>query len=209
MQIADWISTGGWTDQPDCVHPVFRKLAIQLNDSLPDGERQKLLDLIPRLLNTNTGGKMLSVRLAIFSARRVLGIYENKYPDDNRPRLAIEAAEAWCADPSAAAAYAAYDAASVSAAAAAAAYDAAAYAAYDAASVSAAAAAAAYDAAAYAAYDAASASDAYAADAYARWNLLIDLLDEYDRLTRRNKVPAVDFCPVTEMLNKAKEMAHA
>jgi len=66
------------------------------------------------------------VRYAIFAAEQVIGIFEAKYPDDDRPRKAIEAAKKYLEDPSeenrksAAAAYAAYaDAA-----------DAAAYAAY-------------------------------------------------------------------------------
>ena len=98
-------------------------------------------------------------------AERVLHIYESKYPNDDRPRKAIEAARSGTAYDAAAyaaayAARAAYDAAS-----AAAAYDAdaayAARAAYDAAS---AAADATY--AAYAAYAAADAADAvYVADA--------------------------------------------
>jgi hypothetical protein len=94
-----------------------------------------------------------SVSVAIYAAELVLPIYEKQYPDDKRPRLAIEAAKAWLKDPSEenrqAAAYAAYASyASYAAAASAAAY---------------AASAAAYAAssAAYDAYDASAA--AYAA----------------------------------------------
>ena len=39
--------------------------------------------------------KELSVAFSIFCAKRVLPIFEKKYPLDNRPRKAIEAAEAW------------------------------------------------------------------------------------------------------------------
>jgi hypothetical protein len=94
------------------------------------------------------------VRYAIFAALEVIGIYEKKYPDDTRPRKAIEAAKAWLDDPNdktkadaaADAAYAAaVDAAYASAADAAYAAAAAAHAAH-------AAAATAYAAAAYAAY---------------------------------------------------------
>jgi hypothetical protein len=92
-------------------------------------------------------------------AERVLHIYENKYPTDDRPRKAIEAARSGDA---AAAAYAAADAAY---AAAYAAY-AAAYAA-DAAADAAYAAAYAADAAANAAYAANAANAANAAAAYA------------------------------------------
>ena len=58
---------------------------------------------------------------AVFAAKKVIDIFEKKYPNDKRPRLAIEAAEACIIDDSeenkknaraaAAAAYDAYDAA--------------------------------------------------------------------------------------------------
>ena len=40
-----------------------------------------------------------SVALAIYAAELVIGNYEKEYPDDKRPRLAIEAAKAWLNDP--------------------------------------------------------------------------------------------------------------
>ena len=92
------------------------------------------------------------VSLACECAEHVLHVYESKYPNDDRPRKAIEAARAWANDPSEAKkklADAAYDAASDAA------YDAYAYAAY----------AAAYAAAT--ASDAAYASSASASDAAA------------------------------------------
>jgi hypothetical protein len=66
---------------------------------MADSERQKLLDLAPRLMGTNSHDKKLSVQLAIFCARKVLHLWENKHPDDDRPRKSIEAAEAWIEDP--------------------------------------------------------------------------------------------------------------
>jgi len=102
------------------------------------------------------------VKYAVFAAEQVIEIYEKKYPEDDRPRKAIEAAKAYLKKPCAstkkkAAAYA--DAADAAAAAADAAADAAYAAAY-------AADAAAYAyAAAYAAYAYADAADAAAADA--------------------------------------------
>ena len=124
--------------------------------------------LIVRLMN-----KKQKVQYAIFAAEQVIHIYEKKYPNDDRPRKAIEAAKNYLNNPSKktkAAAAAAYAAAYAAAAYAAAAYAAAAaaYAADAAASAAdAAASAAAYAAdadAAYAAADAAAAA-AYAADA--------------------------------------------
>ena len=120
--------------------------------------------------------KTQNVKYAVFAAEQVIGIYEAKYPDDNSPRKAIEAAKAYLNNPTADAAYAAYaaDAAYAAARAAYAAYaaadaadaaDAAADAAYAAARAADAAANAAANAAEYAAYAAAraAANAAYAA----------------------------------------------
>ena len=94
--------------------------------------------------------KLDSVALAIFAAELVIGIFEKKYPEDKRPRKAIEAAKKYLENPTQvnaaaahAAAYAAYDAT---------------YAAYDAYDATYAAYAAAH--AAHAAYDAAHAAHA-------------------------------------------------
>jgi hypothetical protein len=93
------------------------------------------------------------IHYAIFAAEQVIDIFEKKYPNDNRPRKAIEAAKNYLKDPSAANKKVAYAAAAAAAYAAAYATNAAAYAA---------------DAAAYAAYAAdAAAAYAAAADAYA------------------------------------------
>ena len=70
-----------------------------------------------------------SVELAIYAAELVLDIYEKKYPEDKRPRQAIEAAKNWLKHPTAHAAHAAHSAADAADAAAHAAARAAAYAA--------------------------------------------------------------------------------
>jgi len=69
------------------------------------------------------------IMYAIFAAEQVINIYEKKYPTDDRPRKAIEAAKEYLRLKTAAAAAAAYAAAHVAAAAAYATH-AAAYAAY-------------------------------------------------------------------------------
>jgi len=110
--------------------------------------------LLVRMMNKNQ-----CVMYALYSAKQVLHIYEEKYPDDKRPRLAIETAKDYLKNPC--------DETKDAADAAAYAADAAAYAASDAAYAAYAAAAAA-DAAAYAAANAAYAADdaaAYSADA--------------------------------------------
>ena len=105
------------------------------------------------------------VSYAVFAAKQVIDIYEKKYPNDKRPRVAIKAAKKCIKNPTK------KNKAAADAAAAAAAYAAASYAAY--AASYAAYAAASYSAASYAAYAAAYAADAadaaddaaYAADA--------------------------------------------
>ena len=87
--------------------------------------------------------KKQAVMIAVFAAECVLDIFEKKYPDDKRPRKAIDTAKEWIENPciktkdATAAAYAAYatyataaDAAAAASAAAAAAYAAYATAAY-------------------------------------------------------------------------------
>ena len=122
------------------------------------------------------------VSYTVFAAESVLDIYEEKYPNDKRPRQAIEAAKKCIKNPSKenkktayAAAYAAARAADAAADAAASAADAAAYAAdaaYAAAYAAARVASAAAYAAADAAADAAASAAAYAADAAIKLKIL-------------------------------------
>ena len=100
--------------------------------------------------------RLQKVEYAVYAARQVLHLYEEKYLTDNRPRMAIEATEAYMRNPckktrqnavyAADAAYSAYNAAGAAAGAAAA------YSAYN---------------AVYSVYAADAAYSAYAAAAYA------------------------------------------
>ena len=58
------------------------------------GALDDALWLAPRVLT-----KEDAVRYAVFAAREVLPIFEDKNPHYNRPRAAIESAEAWLANP--------------------------------------------------------------------------------------------------------------
>ena len=122
--------------------------------------KQEKLDwtnwLICRLFPT----QKMKAQYAIFAARQVLDIFETQYPDDKRPRLAIEAAEAYLKVPTKKNKSAACAAASEAYSAAGAAYNAAR------------AASAAYSAAraAYNAASAASAADNAARAAGAAYN---------------------------------------
>ncbi len=125
-----------------------------------DAQDDKIAFTSARLVSqVGTLTQPIAVQWAAECAKRVLKHYEDKYPDDKRPREAIDAAIRWAKDPTQAnrdAAYAAADAAAHAA------YAAAADAAYAAAYAAAAAADAAYAAAhaAYAAYAAAAAAHA-------------------------------------------------
>ena len=56
---------------------------------------------------------LVKVAFAVLCAEAVIKIYEDKYPNDNRPRKAIDAAKAYLKNPSAHAAHAAYAAADI------------------------------------------------------------------------------------------------
>ena len=154
--------TKEWLKEKSACKEVF-EWWMKNKESNPEKLALKLLDADyfdwASWMLTECFDKTQNIKYAIFAAEQVIGIYEAKYPDDNRPRKAIEAAKVYLSNPTTdAAAYAAANAAYAAAYAAAdAAADAAAYAAYAAAN----AAYAAADAAAYAAADAADA--AYAA----------------------------------------------
>ena len=47
------------------------------------------------LYERNTPDKMTCVKIAVYAARLVLPIWQEKYPEDLRPQRAIEAAEKW------------------------------------------------------------------------------------------------------------------
>jgi hypothetical protein len=146
------------------------------------------------------------IEIAVFSAEQVLGEYESRYPNDKRPRDAINAAKAVLKDDTEenrraanAAANDAVDAARTAAHAADAAYAAADAADYAAAAASYAAAyaaaAAAANAAAYAAYAAHAAYAAYANNAAAMRARIIDeavrILD--GSLTSKSKLSLPDW----------------
>jgi hypothetical protein len=126
-----------------------QKDSLTILNQLIDDKKYNWADwMITRIMH-----KHEYVAYAIFAAEQVIHIYEKKYPNDDKPRKAIEAAKRYLKNPTIKNKDAAY-AASASAYAA----SASAYAAY-----AASASAYAASASAYAAYAAASAASAYAA----------------------------------------------
>jgi len=128
-----------------------KKLKYCIKKSLKDNHFAWCNWLVVRLMTNKQ-----NIQYAIFAAEQVISIFEEKYPEDNRPRKAIEAAKNYLNKPNketASAAYAAYAASAANAASAAYAAASAAYAASAAAYVSYASSAAyAASAAAYVSY---------------------------------------------------------
>jgi hypothetical protein len=225
MQIVDWVSRNEWTDAPPCVHPVIRGLAIEVNDRLDDESRQRLLDLVPRMIDTARDGDVaLTRRLLGYLARRSYPLYSawaesSGYDDKGAVLACIEAAEKGEAAGAAQAAWAAQAAQAAWAAQAAQAAGAAqatwAAGAAQAAWAAEAARAARAAEAAWAAEAARAARAAGAAEAAeaarAAWaaraaeaapdylGLLVGLLDRYDELVSR-EVSRVDLAPVCAVL---------
>lgn len=105
MQVVDWIHSGGWTDNPECVHPVFRNMSIVANDYLTDRNRQRLLDLVPRLMGTATSryegpltlpAYIFLVRLSVAAAKPTLIYHWRTTPHDVTFQAAVRAVETWC-----------------------------------------------------------------------------------------------------------------
>jgi hypothetical protein len=119
--IAWYVGEQKWTDAPKCVCPIIRSLGIWANDVLAsDADRERVLGPIMfSLIGTADPDLLLPrhVRVARFACEKARNVLHLVPDGEDRPRLAIEAAERWCDDPSetnaasvGAAAYIAYDA---------------------------------------------------------------------------------------------------
>jgi hypothetical protein len=53
MEMVSALAGERWTDHPATAEPGLTKLMIRTNDMLPDRARQEMLELVPRLLDTN------------------------------------------------------------------------------------------------------------------------------------------------------------
>jgi hypothetical protein len=69
-------------------------------DDIVDKEDDKFVCRKMRVIKTYKFTKKMAVELAIFSAKLCLKNFEKKYPRDNRPREAIQAAENYLKNPS-------------------------------------------------------------------------------------------------------------
>jgi hypothetical protein len=50
MEFASFLAGERWSDHPSCTHPLLAQLARLVNDQLSDGDRQRLVPLIPAVV---------------------------------------------------------------------------------------------------------------------------------------------------------------
>ena len=83
---------------PDALHYVQGEVLarVEYKGTVVTGSDKVTCEYM-RVVTTWPWTKRMSVQLATFAARHVLPIWERQYPDDPRPRTAIEAAESWLA----------------------------------------------------------------------------------------------------------------
>lgn len=98
LQVIDWVDRMEWSDNPRCVNQMFHGITIAVNDGLADDKRQGLLDLAPRLMGTASMDSVVAVRLAVVASKQVLPVLPRFYPSHGKTvrqvaRDAIEAVE--------------------------------------------------------------------------------------------------------------------
>lgn len=99
MEMVAYLAGEPHSDHPACTNPVLAGLARNVNDYSDDAVRQRLAPLLPSLIGTNDGDRVVGVRLGVWCALEVVDLLE----DEALLGLvldAIYAAEAWCDDPS-------------------------------------------------------------------------------------------------------------
>jgi hypothetical protein len=83
MQVISWIAhNGAWSDTPLCVLPCLRDIAIEVNDAASDEERQRLLDLAPRLINTQIADPARRAQVGLALSERYLSLSNELWDDD-------------------------------------------------------------------------------------------------------------------------------
>ena len=65
MEAVAWVSGERHTDHPPCACPVLTNLGIEINDSLNDTDRQRLIPAIPALVGSNSGSRRTYFKRAV------------------------------------------------------------------------------------------------------------------------------------------------
>lgn len=74
MEMASFLAGERWSDHPRCTHPVLATMARCTNDSLDDGWRQQLTDLIPDVVGLNPDDPRVGSTLMLLAATAALPI---------------------------------------------------------------------------------------------------------------------------------------
>ena len=95
MEFASYLAGERWSDHPACTHPLLGQLARQVNDNLSDGDRQKLVPLIPSVVG-RLGDEHTWITLPVAVASSVI----LEVPEQTQRALAagLLSAERLCAE---------------------------------------------------------------------------------------------------------------
>lgn len=71
MELASVLAGERWSDHPRCTHPLLAALAREVNDVTSDGDRQRLVGLVPSVVG-RTGDEQTWLRVAVAVAASVI-----------------------------------------------------------------------------------------------------------------------------------------
>ena len=74
MEAVAFVAGEEWSDSPACTDPVLATFGRNLNDSMPDDQRQKLLTYIPKLIGTRST-RSLEIKRGYFFADAAVRIF--------------------------------------------------------------------------------------------------------------------------------------
>ena len=91
-------------DHPECACPALTSFGIALNDNFTDEDRRLLMPLAWATAGTRSEEhrverQRIIAKALVDAARIVLPIFEARHPLDKRPRAALDAADAYLANP--------------------------------------------------------------------------------------------------------------
>jgi len=70
MELASVLAGERWSDHPSCTHPLLAALAREVNDLTSDGDRQRLVGLVPSVVG-RSGDEQTWLRVAVAVASSV------------------------------------------------------------------------------------------------------------------------------------------
>jgi hypothetical protein len=74
MEMASYLAGERWSDHPRCTHPLLASVARLVNDLTSDGNRRRLVELIPSVIGLTTNDPRADVRIALRCATTALPI---------------------------------------------------------------------------------------------------------------------------------------